>query len=182
MSYLILKIIAPCYFYLFGTSLMSPYYFLLFPRLLMCSISFVSDYCLYKICRIWNRNYSERLILYASSYIMMCYVTRTFSNSIEFIMTSLLLYYVARCMKFSEKVSSAFLVFWWYLKISYLYIILLMQYVYFFLIKEASQKWNRCQFINPCWNNLTSGASKLWLKRVFDVYSNIFQNSIIFKT
>lgn len=104
ISYLIFKILAPFIFYLFGISLRTPYYLLLFPRLLMCSISFISDYCLYKICRIWNQPYKARLIIHASSYIMMCYMSRTFSNSIELTLISLLLFYVARCMEFSKRV------------------------------------------------------------------------------
>lgn len=90
-------------FYL-GASLKTPYFLVLFPRLLVCCLSFVSDYCLYKICYMYGQNYKIRLIIYASSYVMLVYGTRTLSNTIELVLTALLLYYTSYCMAFSEKV------------------------------------------------------------------------------
>lgn len=103
-SYALLKFLSPYAFYIFGTTLISPYYLLVFPRLFICILSFVSDYCLYKICCMCGQNYKVRLITFASSYVMLTYATRVFSNSLELILTSLLLYYTAQCMVFSEKV------------------------------------------------------------------------------
>ncbi|XP_053975227.1 GPI mannosyltransferase 4 isoform X2 [Hylaeus volcanicus] len=88
----------------FGISLKSPYFLVLFPRLLVCILSFVSDYCLYRICYMYGQNYKIRLITYASSYVMLVYATRTFSNAIELILMALLLYYISYCMAYSEKV------------------------------------------------------------------------------
>ncbi|XP_014610169.1 PREDICTED: GPI mannosyltransferase 4 [Polistes canadensis] len=103
-SYSFLKFLSPYGFNLFGTSLISPYYLIVFPRLFMCILSFVSDYCLYKICCMCGQNYKVRLITFASSYVMLTYATRVFSNSIELILTSLLLFYTSQCMVYSEKV------------------------------------------------------------------------------
>ncbi|XP_015587419.1 GPI mannosyltransferase 4 [Cephus cinctus] len=103
-SYSILSRLSPYSIYLFGTPLKSPYFLILFPRLLMCGFSFVSDYCLYRICNLYNQNYRVRLVTYASSYIMITYATRTFSNSIELVLTSLLLHFVSECMAYSEKI------------------------------------------------------------------------------
>ncbi|KAF7394884.1 hypothetical protein HZH66_008058 [Vespula vulgaris] len=103
-SYSILKILSPYTFYFFGTSLILPYYLIVFPRLFICILSFISDYCLYKICCMCGQNYKVRLITFASSYVMLTYATRVFSNSIELILTSLLLFYTSQCMVYSEKV------------------------------------------------------------------------------
>ncbi|KAG7205674.1 hypothetical protein KM043_007624 [Ampulex compressa] len=104
IPYAILKRLSPYTFYLFGVSLRSAYFFILFPRLLMCALSFISDYCLYKICCMYGQNYKVRLIIFASSYVMLTYTTRTLSNNIELLLTSLLLYYTSQCMSYSEKV------------------------------------------------------------------------------
>lgn len=87
-----------------GISLKSPYFLILFPRLLVCGLSFISDYCLYKICYIYGQNYKIRLIIYASSYVMLVYATHTLSNTIELVLTALLLYYASYSMAHSEKV------------------------------------------------------------------------------
>lgn len=105
--YAILKRLSPYTFYFLGLSLRGPYFFVLFPRLFMCALSFLSDYFLYKICYMYGQNYRVRLVIYASSYIMLTYATRTLSNSIELVLTAALLYFVSRCMAHSEKVLPA---------------------------------------------------------------------------
>lgn len=104
LPYAILKGLSPYTFYFLGVSLRRPYFFVLFPRLFMCALSFLSDYFLYKICYMYGQNYRVRLVTYASSYIMLTYATRTLSNSIELVLTAALLYFVSRCMAYSEKV------------------------------------------------------------------------------
>ncbi|XP_014234742.1 GPI mannosyltransferase 4 [Trichogramma pretiosum] len=102
--YLILDQLSPYVETYFGFTLNTPYFLVLFPRILMTLLSFVCDCCLYKICVILNEPYLVRMTLFASSYIMFTYCTRTFSNSIEMVLTSVLIYYVSRCMEFSNKV------------------------------------------------------------------------------
>ncbi|XP_011634507.1 GPI mannosyltransferase 4 isoform X1 [Pogonomyrmex barbatus] len=104
LPYAILKRLSPYTFHFLGLSLKRPYFFVLFPRLFMCAFSFLSDYFLYKICYMYGQNYRVRLVTYASSYVMLTYATRTLSNSIELVLTAALLYFVSRCMVYSEKV------------------------------------------------------------------------------
>ncbi|EZA54636.1 GPI mannosyltransferase 4 [Ooceraea biroi] len=104
LPYVVLKMLSPYTFHLFGLSLKTPYFFVIFPRLFMCALSFLSDYFLYKICCMYGQNYRVRLVTYASSYIMLTYATRILSNSIELVLTAALLYLVSKCMVFSEKV------------------------------------------------------------------------------
>lgn len=108
LPYAILKRLSSYTFYFFGLSLKGPYFFVLFPRLFMCTLSFLSDYFLYKICCMYGQNYRVRLVTYASSYIMLTYATRTLSNSIELVLTAALLYFASQCMAYSEKVCLIF--------------------------------------------------------------------------
>lgn len=80
----------------------STYFILLFPRLFMCFSSYIVDYCLYKICTNNNEKYQSRLLILSSSYVILVYATRTFSNSLELILFSLLLYYVSESLTFSN--------------------------------------------------------------------------------
>ena len=66
---------------------------ILFPRLMQLLLSFLGDYYIYKISKLLNLNTNKCLILYSSSYITLIYLTHTFSNSIETILFSALLYY-----------------------------------------------------------------------------------------
>ncbi|PBC34187.1 GPI mannosyltransferase 4 [Apis cerana] len=104
IPYSILKKLSQYTLFYLGISLKSPYFLILFPRLLVCGLSFISDYCLYKICYIYGQNYKIRLIIYASSYVMLVYATHTLSNTIELVLTALLLYYASYSMAHSEKV------------------------------------------------------------------------------
>ncbi|KAK9306618.1 hypothetical protein QLX08_002801 [Tetragonisca angustula] len=104
IPYSILKRLSQYTVFYLGISLKSPYFLVLFPRLLVCALSFISDYCLYKICYIYGQNYKIRLIIYASSYVMLVYATHTLSNTIELVLTALLLYYTSYSMAYSEKI------------------------------------------------------------------------------
>ncbi|XP_017794337.1 PREDICTED: GPI mannosyltransferase 4 [Habropoda laboriosa] len=104
IPYSILKRLSQYTLFYLGISLKSPYFLILFPRLLICGLSFISDYCLYKICYMYGQNYKIRLITYASSYVMLVYATHTLSNTIELVLTALLLYYASYSMAYSEKV------------------------------------------------------------------------------
>ncbi|PNF33376.1 hypothetical protein B7P43_G04178 [Cryptotermes secundus] len=77
---------------------------LMLPRLFACLLSFVSDYSMYRICRLYSQNYRARLLTLASSYVTLVYGTRTFSNTTEMALNSLLLYVVAYCMRHSDQV------------------------------------------------------------------------------
>lgn len=62
------------------------------------------DYCLYKICANNNEKYSAKLLVLASSYVMVIYGTRTLSNTFELVLFAVLLYYVAESLTFSNTV------------------------------------------------------------------------------
>lgn len=88
----------------FGIDFLSTYTLIVFPRLIMCIISFVNDVCVYKICRAYNLKYDIRLVTLASSAVMLTFGIRTFSNTIEMALCSLLLYFVSDCMILSNTV------------------------------------------------------------------------------
>lgn len=87
-----------------NTVAVTPYTLVLFPRFLMCCLSFLVDYCLYKICVNNNEKYASRISVLASSYVMFIYGTRTFSNTLELVLFALLLHYVAESLTFSNTV------------------------------------------------------------------------------
>lgn len=84
--------------------LKTPYYLLVIPRIFICLLSFINDYCLYKICVLYGQNFRTRLKVFASSYVVFVYCTRSFSNTFEMMFFSILLYLVAECMFKSDKV------------------------------------------------------------------------------
>ncbi|XP_055390414.1 GPI mannosyltransferase 4 [Condylostylus longicornis] len=90
--------------YYLEIDLRSSYMILIFPRMIMCAISFVNDYSIYKICEAYSLRYEIRLLALGSSFIMLTFATRTFSNTIEMAICSLITYYVADCMIHSNTV------------------------------------------------------------------------------
>ncbi|CAG5102382.1 Similar to PIG-Z: GPI mannosyltransferase 4 (Drosophila melanogaster) [Cotesia congregata] len=104
VPYSIINVLSPYLWYYLQVKIRTPYFLVTVPRLAICILSFLSDYCLFKLCQICKLNYRSRLIIYASSYVMMIYATRTLSNSIELILNTLLIYYVSRCIVYSEQV------------------------------------------------------------------------------
>jgi len=104
IPYSCLKYVAPFISLWFGINIKTPYLLLVLPRLFACLLSFVSDYSMYRICYLYGQNYRARLLTLASSYVTLVYGTRTFSNSTEMALNSLLLYVVAYCMRHSDQV------------------------------------------------------------------------------
>ena len=51
----------------------------------MLILSFVVDWCVYQICKLYRHNYNQCLTTLASSYVTLTYGTRTFSNTIELV-------------------------------------------------------------------------------------------------
>lgn len=100
----ILKFINVYFVHFLGINLISSYTILIFPRLCMCLLSFVCDYSLFRMCRVYGLRHEIRLLVLGSSYVMLVFGTRTFSNSLEMILTSFLLCLVAECMLLSNTV------------------------------------------------------------------------------
>ena len=94
-----LKILDYIFNFFTGWTLIGPYIIKLIPRLVMLSLSFISDYTVYQICNLYKHSYNQCLTTLASSYVMLVYSTRTFSNSLEMAYVSLLIYLVAHCLK-----------------------------------------------------------------------------------
>ena len=74
------------------------YTYLVFPRLIYCILSFINDWSMYRVCRLYSLRYEIRLLALSSSWVMLVFGTHTFSNTIEMCLCSLLLYLVAECM------------------------------------------------------------------------------------
>lgn len=64
----------------------------------MCIVSLFNDWSLYRICDIYGLRHEIRLLALGSSYVMLVFSTRTFSNSLEMAIISVLLALVAECM------------------------------------------------------------------------------------
>ena len=74
----------------FGLSVVGAYLVLLMPRLAMLALSFSVDFCVYKICVLFKHSYNRCLTTLASSYVMLVYSTRTFTNTLEMVNVILL--------------------------------------------------------------------------------------------
>jgi phosphatidylinositol glycan class Z len=83
-------------------SMITPYLLVVGPRLLMCMLSFLVDFTLYKTCVNNNEKYKTKLVILSSSYVMIVYSTRTFSNTMELVLFALLQYYVCESLIFSN--------------------------------------------------------------------------------
>uniref|UniRef100_A0A2A4K7Z2 Mannosyltransferase n=1 Tax=Heliothis virescens TaxID=7102 RepID=A0A2A4K7Z2_HELVI len=99
-----IRLVNPYAKHYLNVDLKTPYYFLVLPRLFICLLSLINDYCLYRICVIYGQNFRNRLKIFASSYVVFVYCCRSFSNTFEMIFFSMLLLIVAECMLKSDKV------------------------------------------------------------------------------
>uniref|UniRef100_A0A146LIZ0 Mannosyltransferase n=1 Tax=Lygus hesperus TaxID=30085 RepID=A0A146LIZ0_LYGHE len=101
---LILKNISPFLNLWFDINCITPYSLIVVPRVVCCLLSFITDISLYKICFLYGQNYRCRLITLASSFVMLIYGSRTFSNTIEMALASLLIYFVAESMARTDQI------------------------------------------------------------------------------
>ncbi|XP_023241095.1 GPI mannosyltransferase 4-like, partial [Centruroides sculpturatus] len=74
----------------------NPLLLLLIPRLVMFCLMLGQDWCLYKICKMFKKNYVYSLFIFSTSYVTIVFYTRTFSNSIESLLFSFLLLVVSK--------------------------------------------------------------------------------------
>ncbi|XP_038220928.1 GPI mannosyltransferase 4 [Zerene cesonia] len=100
----LIRILNPFIKYYLHIDLRTPYFLLVIPRLFICLVSLINDYCLYKLCVMYGQNYRNRLKIFASSYVVLVYCCRSFSNSFEMVFFSILLYLVGDCMLKSDRV------------------------------------------------------------------------------
>lgn len=80
------------------------YTLLVWPRLFMCALSFANDWALRRICSAYGLRSDLRLAALASSWVVLVFGSRTFSNSIEMALASVLLALVAESMHHSNMV------------------------------------------------------------------------------
>lgn len=92
------------FYFNLNLSLRTPYWLLVVPRLYQCVLSFAIDFSLYKICKINCEKFQNKLLLLASSYVIQVYGTHTFSNTVEMILISLLLYLVVDSQTYSHAI------------------------------------------------------------------------------
>lgn len=104
IPYILLAALTPNLSYILGWDIRTPYVMLILPRLVSCCLSFVTDYCLYRICVLYGQKYRTRLLVLATSYVPVIFGTRTLTNSLEMTLMSVLLLLVADCMIKSDKV------------------------------------------------------------------------------
>ncbi len=95
----LLKIFDYIFNFVTGWTIIGPYLVTVVPRLVMLALSFVSDFTIYQICLLYKHSYNQCLTTLASSYVMLIYSTRTFSNSLELCFVSMLIYLAAHCLK-----------------------------------------------------------------------------------
>ncbi|EDW49180.1 GPI mannosyltransferase 4 isoform X2 [Drosophila sechellia] len=92
------EFVAECMKAWWQLELLGTYAYVVFPRLIYTLISFSNDYCCFRICRLYGLRFEIRLLAMGSSWILLVFGTRTFSNSLEMAMCSWLLCLVSECM------------------------------------------------------------------------------------
>ena len=73
-----------------GWTIIGPYVVGLIPRIVMLLLSFISDYAVYQISILYKASFNQSLTTLASSYVMLIYSTRSFSNSVEMVCSNLI--------------------------------------------------------------------------------------------
>lgn len=100
----IFKFIAMYSKILFNVDIMNSYGLLIFPRIIVCMLSFVNDFSVWRICKSNNIKNDIRLLTLASSWVMLTFGIRSFSNTLEMTLCSMILCLVSECMVFSNTV------------------------------------------------------------------------------
>ncbi|XP_030748855.1 GPI mannosyltransferase 4 [Sitophilus oryzae] len=103
MSYIFLRDINKWSLEYLSLNVVTPYFLLMLPRFLVGLLSFLVDYCLYQICLNNNEKFKTRLIVLNTSFVILVFGSRTFSNSLEIIFFALLLYFVCESQTFSNE-------------------------------------------------------------------------------
>eukprot|EP00124_Ichthyophonus_hoferi_P000637 Ihof_evm8s25 gene=Ihof_evmTU8s25 len=84
-------------------AMVSPYMLLIGPRLVMCSLSFIMDLCIFKLSQILDVNPWPSLVTLASSYSVIVFCCRPFSNGVETFIVAMLIVCVVSPRKTEEK-------------------------------------------------------------------------------
>lgn len=81
-----------------------------YQRLFMTLFSLAIDICLFKLAKLCDLDQSSVIMAFASSYLTIVYLTRTFSNSIETILFATLTYLVIKSLKAQYILNDKFLI------------------------------------------------------------------------
>ena len=103
IPYLAMKFLAQNIQDSFGINILQPYYLVTIPRLVMVLLSFISDYFIYKICKINGLRPWSTLLIFSNSHIMFTFMARTFSNTYELILFTILLFLVSDSMNLTNQ-------------------------------------------------------------------------------
>lgn len=104
LPYQILKWISAFTSFWLDLDLLSPYVLLVLPRLATACLSLICDFSLWHMCHTYGQNYTARLMIFGSSYAVLVFGSRTFSNTTEMILLAVLLALVLDSMRFSDEV------------------------------------------------------------------------------
>jgi phosphatidylinositol glycan class Z len=80
-----------------------------YPRMFMSVCSLLIDFCILRVAELCDLDETSVLITFASSYVALIYLTRTFSNTIETILFALLVYLVIKSVKAQYVLNDKFL-------------------------------------------------------------------------
>ena len=104
LPYSLLRYLSPYASHYLNWTILSPYTLLVAPRLFITLLSFIADFCVYKIASLCYIRPWQCMEVFASSYVMLIYGTRTFSNTLELILMSVVLWRVSLSIVESSKV------------------------------------------------------------------------------
>ncbi|KAK3873066.1 hypothetical protein Pcinc_021900 [Petrolisthes cinctipes] len=104
LPFLVLKSLAPLVSSTLGYDLLSPRVLLVAPRIFMTLFSFLADYSVYRAARLCYLRPWTCVEVFASSYVMLVYATRTLSNTVELVLMAVVIWRVCESMVDSTKV------------------------------------------------------------------------------
>uniref|UniRef100_A0A2P2I9C0 Mannosyltransferase n=1 Tax=Hirondellea gigas TaxID=1518452 RepID=A0A2P2I9C0_9CRUS len=95
LPYTAMRLAAPYASYYLNWTLLTPTALLVTPRIFITLFSFLADFCVYRIARMCYIRPWQCMEVFASSYVMLVYSTRTFSNTVELILMCVVLWRVS---------------------------------------------------------------------------------------
>lgn len=104
LPFLVLKYLAPLVSGTLGYDILTPRALLVAPRIFMTLFSFLADYSLYRAARLCYLRPWTCVEVFASSYVMLVYATRTLSNTVELVLMTVVIWRVCESMVDSTKV------------------------------------------------------------------------------
>ena len=104
LPYTVLRWLDPFFTHYFKWSLVTPTILLVAPRVYITILSFIADFCVFQIARLCYIYPWRILEVFASSYVMLVFGTRTFSNTMELILMCVVLWRICLSIVSSTKI------------------------------------------------------------------------------